>query len=61
MKKQFAVIGLGRFGTSLAKELYASGNDVYAVDLDENIVKDIAPYVTYAVTADGTDINALKS
>ncbi len=61
MKKQFAVIGLGRFGISLAKELYKAGNDVYAIDTDEELVKGIASEVTYAVQADGTDINALKS
>lgn len=61
MKKQFAVIGLGRFGISLAKELYKAGNDVYAIDTNEELVKEIAADVTYAVQADGTDINALKS
>ncbi|NMC55842.1 MAG: TrkA family potassium uptake protein [Eubacteriaceae bacterium] len=61
MKKQFAVIGLGRFGISLAKELYKAGNDVYAIDTNEELVKKIAADVTYAVQADGTDINALKS
>ncbi len=61
MKKQFAVIGLGRFGTSLAKELYKAGNDVYAIDTNEEVIKEISSEVTYAVQADGTDINALKS
>ena len=37
-KKQFIVIGLGRFGTSVAETLYALGNDVLAVDIDGNIM-----------------------
>lgn len=61
MKKQFAIIGLGRFGKSLAKELYKAGNDVYAIDTNEEIIKELSSEVTYAVQADGADINALKS
>jgi len=60
-KQQFGVIGLGRFGTSLATELYKFGHDVLAVDLNEEVVKTITPYVTYAVQADGSDIKALKA
>jgi trk system potassium uptake protein TrkA len=60
-KQQFGVIGLGRFGTSLATELYNSSHDVLAVDLNEEVVKSISPSVTYAVQADGSDIAALKA
>lgn len=60
-KQQFGVIGLGRFGISLAKELYSSGHDVLVVDLNEEILKAITPDVTYAVQADGSDIAALKA
>ncbi len=59
--KQFAVVGLGRFGISLAKELYRLGHDVFAIDLNEERVKNIAPYVTSAIQADGTDLTALKA
>lgn len=52
MKKSFVVFGLGRFGTSVAKELAAQGADVLAVDLDEDLVTEIAPYVTVATQAD---------
>ncbi len=56
--KQFAVIGLGRFGVSLAKELYALGHDVFAIDLNEERIQHIAPHVTSAVQADAGDLAA---
>ncbi|RBP46646.1 potassium channel family protein [Garciella nitratireducens] len=59
--KQFAVIGLGRFGNSLATTLYKMGNEVIAIDIDEEKVENIAEQVTYAVQADATDENILKS
>ena len=48
-QKQYLVLGIGRFGSSLAKNLYKLGHEVLAVDRDENLVDDIAPYVTQAV------------
>jgi trk system potassium uptake protein TrkA len=60
-KKQYVVIGLGRFGTSVAKTLYALGNDVLAIDSDESIVQEISDSVTHAVQLDATDENALRS
>lgn len=59
--KQFVVIGLGRFGSSVARTLYALGNDVLAIDSSETAVQEISDYVTHAVVADATDENALKS
>lgn len=59
--KQYAVIGIGRFGYSLATKLYELGYDVLAVDKDEEKIKNIADKVTYAVQADATDINTLKA
>ncbi|MBE6038249.1 MAG: TrkA family potassium uptake protein [Anaerofustis stercorihominis] len=59
--KQFAVLGLGTFGYSLAKTLYELGNDVYAIDIREDVVQSIADNVTYAVAMDMADINALRS
>ena len=60
-QKQFLVLGIGRFGSSLAKNLYKLGHEVLAVDRDENLVDDIAPYVTQAVQADATDEAALEA
>ncbi|MBU5301892.1 potassium channel family protein [Clostridium sporogenes] len=60
-RKQFVVIGLGRFGTSVAKTLYTLGNDVLAIDSSEDIVQSIADSVTHSVQIDATDENSLRS
>lgn len=59
-KKQFVVVGLGRFGEALAKTVYDLGHDVLVIDMDEEKIADIADYVTHAVQMDATDENALK-
>ena len=59
--KQFLVLGLGRFGTSLAKTLCELGQEVLAVDSDEELVSDIAPHVTQAIQLDATDESLLAS
>ena len=59
--KQFVVIGLGRFGQSVAKTLYDLGHDVLAIDMDEEAVRDISDYVTHAVQLDATDETSIKS
>ena len=61
MKKQFAVIGLGRFGGSVCKELYNMGHEVLAIDTDEDKVNEFARYSTHAVVANSTDENTLQS
>lgn len=60
-KKQFAVIGMGRFGASVAKTLYEMGYEVLAIDSDENQTEEVVGMVTHAVTADTTDEEALRS
>lgn len=60
-KKQFVVIGLGRFGYSIATTLYSLGNDVLVIDKNEDLIEDIANKVTHAVQADATDENTLKA
>lgn len=59
--KQFAVIGLGRFGTSVASNLFQMGYDVLAVDIDEERVQKFADRATHVIQADTTDENALKA
>ncbi len=61
MKKQFAVIGLGRFGFSVAKTLAKYGSEVIAIDRDEERVKKAAEFVSYAVQLDAMDEKALRS
>lgn len=59
--KQFVVIGLGRFGASIAKTLYGLGYDVLGIDSSEEIVQAMADSITHAVEADATDENTLKA
>ena len=58
-KKQYVVMGLGRFGTSVAKQLEANGCMVLAVDRDERRVNNVAEYVTRAMCVDITDEEAI--
>jgi len=60
-KKEFVVLGLGRFGKSVATTLAESGCEVLVVDIDEDIINNIADKVTYAVKADATDAETLKT
>ena len=60
-KKQFVIIGLGRFGASIAKTLYALGNDVLAIDKKEDLVQEISDSVTHAIQMDATDESALRT
>ncbi len=61
MKKQFAVIGLGRFGYSIAKTLAELGCEVIAVDKDEERVKKISDFVTHTVQLEAMDEKSLRS
>jgi trk system potassium uptake protein TrkA len=60
MKKQFAVIGLGRFGFNVAKTLARFGAEVVAIDRAEDRVKKVSDFVTYAVQLDAIDEKALR-
>ncbi|WP_181348981.1 TrkA family potassium uptake protein [Thalassobacillus sp. CUG 92003] len=60
MKKEFAVIGLGRFGGSICRELSKEGMEVLAIDLDEDKVNEYKEIAAHAVIADSTDENVLK-
>jgi trk system potassium uptake protein TrkA len=61
MHQQVLVVGLGRFGSAVARELHLLGHEVMAVDTDERIVNDIADEVTHAVQLDATDEDALRA
>ena len=54
------VIGLGRFGKSLADELERDGIQVLAIDQDAKLVQDLAGRWTHVVQADTTDIQAME-
>ena len=51
MKKTIAVLGLGKYGKSVAENLYRMGADVLAVDCSEEVIKDFADKCTSAVCA----------
>ncbi len=54
------VIGLGRFGRSLALELMDSGTEVLGIDSDAQIVQELSTRLTHSVRADSTSEDALK-
>jgi trk system potassium uptake protein TrkA len=60
-KKQFAIIGMGRFGSSVARTLYNLNYEVLAVDSDEDRTQEVINMVTHAVQADSTDEEALRA
>ena len=59
--KTFVVIGLGRFGTAIARELSTLGHEVLAIDEDEGAVERIADKVTHAVAGDAKDPEVLRT
>jgi trk system potassium uptake protein len=61
MKQQVIVVGLGRFGGAVARELHRLGHEVLAVDADESVINEIAPEVTHALQLDAADEEALRS
>ena len=60
-RKRVAVIGLGRFGSSVARVCHELGYDITAIDINERHVAAAADYATLAAQADGSDEEALLS
>ncbi len=61
MDYRFAVIGMGRFGTKIAKTLSKRGAEVIAIDSEESKVDVLRDDVAYAITMDSTDARSLES
>jgi trk system potassium uptake protein TrkA len=59
-KKQFLVLGLGRFGTAVASTLHELGHEVVALDRDEERVRDVMDCVTHALVADASEERATR-
>ena len=59
--KNILLIGLGRFGKHIAKQLNQMGHEIMAVDIDEERVNKVLPFVTNAQIGDSTDAEFLKS
>ncbi|MEI5905984.1 TrkA family potassium uptake protein [Bacillus spongiae] len=60
MNKEFIVIGLGRFGGSIVRELAEQGMEVMAIDKFEDKVNEFSSIASHAVVADATDESVLK-
>ena len=59
--KKFTVIGMGKYGKSIATFLSDRNAEVIAVDNREEMIDDVVDDVALAVTLDATDIKALQS
>ena len=59
-KKTYAVFGLGRYGTAVARELVENGMEVIAVDTEQKIVNDAAAYLPVCKCADVTDSEVIS-
>ena len=59
-EKEFAIIGLGRFGGSLARRLEALGHTVLGIDIEPRLAKELADEITETVVLDATDEDALR-
>lgn len=58
MKKQCVIVGLGKYGTSIAKKLSDSGIEVLALDINMKSVEKVSSYVTKAICIDVTSSEA---
>ena len=60
-RKQIAVLGLGRFGASVARTLVEQGHEVLGIDADADLVDQFSDLLTHTMVADCTDEAALRS
>ncbi|MBP1153667.1 Trk K+ transport system NAD-binding subunit [Paenibacillus sp. PvR052] len=61
INKQYVIVGLGRFGFSVGKQLIEHGHEVIGIDIDEELVDEMSGVLTYSAIADCTDEDALRS
>ena len=57
---QYLVIGAGRFGSGIIKELYNKKQDVVVCDQDEQLLEEIEPYATYCIVGDCRENDVLE-
>ena len=60
-KQEFAVIGLGRFGSAVARALLARGHTVLGIDRSREVVQPLSDELTETLILDATDEDALRS
>ena len=58
---KFAIIGLGSFGSNIAKTLYEKGNEVLAVDADKEKIEEVKNFVSHAINMDAADKENLQA
>ncbi len=58
--KRFVVVGLGNFGSSVAESLFSQRHEVIAIDMNEDSVDRVAPYVSRAAVGDAKNIRTLE-
>lgn len=61
MRKSIAVLGLGKYGLSLAQSMYDMGSDVLIVDIDEEKLKESSHFATSAICADLSNEDEVKN
>ena len=59
--RSYVVVGLGRFGSEVARQLYAQGNEVLVIDTKPDLVQQIANDVTHAVVGNAQDKEVLRA
>ena len=59
--KSYVVVGLGRFGSETARQLYRCGCEVLAIDMKGDLVQQVANDVTHAVVGDSRDKEVLRA
>lgn len=59
-RKQYLVIGLGKFGKSICETLYENGSEVMALDIDQELVNECAGKATHAVCANAMEREVLE-
>ena len=59
-KKSYAVIGLGRYGKAVARELLQNGAEVLAIDIDPEVVNTVAKVIPHCKCADVTNVETIK-
>jgi trk system potassium uptake protein TrkA len=61
MAKKFTVLGLGSFGFSIAQTLFEEGNDVIALDIDNDLAQRVRPFCSQAIIGDATQKDMLAT
>ncbi len=61
MVARLVIVGLGLFGSEVARALYASGHEVIAVDTDPQLVDEFGPECTQAAVVDAREVRSLEA